>query len=179
MSTRFKRHGFPVDAVIASSLSAAVAEREKAALLGLKCGQLPSAQQLASNTDQASDTAQDMDTAPIITPPPLTPPPIVAADPTTDWLLLSDFDRTLVDFDVGERLMENLAPELLPMLIGLDPKTGTLPVTNTLLAELQRRGVSRDQMLLTLRTLSAEVPPATLELLSRQRVPPGRPGQLL
>jgi hypothetical protein len=34
-----------------------------------------------------------------------------------DTLLLLDFDKTLTDFDAGERVMEELAPELLPMLV--------------------------------------------------------------
>jgi len=90
----------------------------------------------------------------------------VAAAPAKEWLLLTDFDKTLIDFDCGERVMEQLAPELLPMLAGLESPTNFIPITNTLLAELQRRGVSRDALLSTLQEIGAqEVPAASLEML--------------
>lgn len=63
----------------------------------------------------------------------------------------------LADWDVTERLVEALAPELLPMLLGTDPSSDGLPLTNTLLAELQRRGVSRDTLLQCLQDLGQEV----------------------
>lgn len=61
--------------------------------------------------------------------------------------------------------MEALAPELLPMLVGIESPANFIPITNTLLAELQRRGVSRDQLLATLQQLGSEVPTDTLEML--------------
>jgi len=45
------------------------------------------------------------------------------------------------------QVIEELAPELLPMLMGLESPANFIPVTNELLGELQRRGVSRDQLL--------------------------------
>ena len=153
-----------MEAVVATSLEAAAAEREQAVLWGLKCGQLPSAQQLAKRTTAAAADAQAMEAMEASSiAAPATP---VQPSPTVEYLLLTDFDNTLVDFDAGERVMEQLAPELLPMLVGLDPKSSAVPITNTLLAELQRRGVSRDQLLQTLQSLGAEVPPAIVELLS-------------
>ena len=69
----------------------------------------------------------------------------------------------------GERLVEELAPELLAALVGMPsglPAYNFVPVTNTLLAELQRRGVSRDQLLSTLQSIgAAEVPAAAVGLL--------------
>ncbi|KAG2489703.1 hypothetical protein HYH03_011810 [Edaphochlamys debaryana] len=88
-----------------------------------------------------------------------------AASPSKRFLLLSDFDRTLTDIDVGEAVAEQLAPELLPMLVGLDPKSSFIPITNTILSEMQRRGVSRDALLTTLQQLGAEMPLASTELL--------------
>ena len=177
MSAWFRRQGLPVDALMAASLEAAVTEREAAARLSLKCGQMPSEQQLAAGGKSplpiqegeaghvaggppapAAATAVSSPSTPVQT--------VSTSEPTTDWLLLSNFDHTLVDFDAGERVMEQLAPELLPMLVGLDASTSSLPITNTLLAELQRRGVSRDTLLSSLHALGAsEVPAATLELL--------------
>lgn len=63
--------------------------------------------------------------------------------------------------------MEQLAPECLAMLVGIEgPQANLIPITNTLLGELQRRGVSRDQLLTTLQQLgAAEFPAASVELL--------------
>lgn len=50
-------------------------------------------------------------------------------------LLLSDFDKTLVDFDSMERIVEQLAPELLPMLVGQpEGPNNYVPLTNTVRA---------------------------------------------
>ena len=72
--------------------------------------------------------------------------------PFSEWLLLASFDRTLVDFSPVERVVEALAPELLPSLVGQGSEPGgdALPLTNSLLEEMQRRGVSRDQLLAAL-----------------------------
>ncbi len=66
--------------------------------------------------------------------------------------------------------MEELAPELLPALVGYGgdalPAANFVPLTNSLLAELQRRGVSRDQLLSTLQKIgSEEMPAATMDML--------------
>eukprot|EP00955_Chlamydomonas_euryale_P022817 240884-Chlamydomonas_euryale.AAC.1 len=51
------------------------------------------------------------------------------------------------------------------MLVGTDPLSDGLPLTNTLLAELQRRGVSRDQLLSTLQELGGELPAGAVRAL--------------
>ena len=51
----------------------------------------------------------------------------------------------------GERLVEELAPELVPMLTALEMPANFVPVTNAVLSEMARRGVSRDKILATLR----------------------------
>jgi 2,3-diketo-5-methylthio-1-phosphopentane phosphatase len=76
-------------------------------------------------------------------------------------------DRALLVFlYTGERIVEQLAPELLPMLVGIDGVANFIPITNTLLSEIQRRGVSRDQLLTSLQQLGAtELPPASVAML--------------
>ena len=66
---------------------------------------------------------------------------------------------------VGERLVGELAPELLPMLATLEMPANFVPMTNTILAEMQRRGIGRDQILAELQKMGRELPTATLELL--------------
>jgi hypothetical protein len=69
--------------------------------------------------------------------------------------------------------MEELAPELLPMLVSLESPANFIPVTNNLLAELQRRGVSRDKLLSTLQRAGQDMPAASvkmLKMLSRKQV---------
>lgn len=80
-------------------------------------------------------------------------------------LLLFDFDHTLTDCDAGERLFETLAPELLPMLRTLEMPANFIPVTNDLLSELQRRGISRDRLLQALRDQAQEIPAAVPRML--------------
>ncbi|GFR46786.1 hypothetical protein Agub_g8417 [Astrephomene gubernaculifera] len=85
--------------------------------------------------------------------------------PSKRFCLLTDFDKTLTDVDAGEAVVEQLAPELLPMLMGLAANQSYIPITNTILSEMQRRGVSRDLLLTTLQQLGAEMPLGSLELL--------------
>ncbi len=65
----------------------------------------------------------------------------------------------------GERLVEELAPELVPMLTALEMPANFVPVTNAVLSEMARRGVSRDKILATLRAMGSELPLGTLRLL--------------
>ena len=67
------------------------------------------------------------------------------------------------------QVFEELAPELLPALMGVEgPNASYIPITNSLLGELQRRGVTQEQLEGTLRTLGAcAMPPATLRMLQR------------
>ena len=88
-------------------------------------------------------------------------------------LLLCDFDKTLTDCDAGERLVGELAPELAPMLASLQMPANFVPLTNAVLAEMARRGVSRDRLLGTLRAMGAEMPAASVAML---RWAAGRPG---
>ncbi len=61
--------------------------------------------------------------------------------------------------------MGELAPELLPMLATLEMPANFVPMTNTILAEMQRRGIGRDQILAELQKMGRELPRASLELL--------------
>ena len=85
--------------------------------------------------------------------------------PLPDVLLCCDFDRTLVDWDCGERLCDELAPELTSLLSQVETPANFIPITNTVLSEMQRRGVSRDQIVAALRGMGAEVPQGTARML--------------
>lgn len=65
----------------------------------------------------------------------------------------------------AERLVEELAPELVPMLTAIEMPANFVPVTNAVLSEMARRGISRDKILATLRTMGAELPLGTLRML--------------
>ncbi|KAI8462493.1 MAG: hypothetical protein J3K34DRAFT_462905 [Monoraphidium minutum] len=77
-------------------------------------------------------------------------------------LLLVDFDKTLTDFDAGERLVGELAPELAPQLAALQMPANFVPLTNDVLSEMQRRGVGRDALLAALQRMGAELPACVL-----------------
>lgn len=102
---------------------------------------------------------------------PAGPPPLVdlspqqPALPMRDTLLLCDFDKTLIDFDACERLIEDLAPELLPAMVSLEEPACFVPITNSILGEVCRRGMGREALVAALQRLGAEVPPASLQLL--------------
>lgn len=68
-------------------------------------------------------------------------------------LLLCDFDKTVVEFDVMERATEALAPELLPMLVALESPTDFVPVINAVLEEMRERGIALDELRGALREL--------------------------
>jgi hypothetical protein len=61
--------------------------------------------------------------------------------------------------------VEELAPELAPMLAQLAMPANFVPLTNAVLGEMARRGVSRDRMLATLRAMGAELPAGSGRLL--------------
>ena len=69
------------------------------------------------------------------------------------------------NLDAGERLVEELAPELVPMLTTLEMPANFVPATNAVLSEMARRGVSRDRILATLRAMGGELPLGTLRML--------------
>ena len=54
--------------------------------------------------------------------------------------------------------MGELAPELLPMLASLSMPANFVPLTNAVLAEVARRGITRDQILSTLHRMGSELP---------------------
>eukprot|EP00798_Chlamydomonas_sp_ICE-L_P022504 gene22504-29630_t len=145
MCSWFKQHSLPIDKIIADAADAAIKEKTMKTALGLPC--TPTA--AADPVQSASPTTL----APAGAPP---APSVVVpvAQPTKDLLLLTSFDTTLMDCSSGERVVEELAPELLPALIGTSD-SDLLPVMNNLLGELQRRGVSRDQLLSTLQGIGA------------------------
>lgn len=80
-------------------------------------------------------------------------------------LILSDFDKTITDCDAGDRLVGELAPELAPMLATIQQPANFVPLTNAVLAEMARRGISRDKLLNELRKMGSEIPAASLQLL--------------
>ena len=65
----------------------------------------------------------------------------------------------------GERLVGELAPELAPMLAAVQQPANFVPLTNAVLSEMARRGISRDRMLAALREIGGELPPASAQLL--------------
>lgn len=90
---------------------------------------------------------------------------ILSTAPVPDVLVVCDFDKTLVDWDTGERLCDSLAPELTSLLSQVETPANFIPVTNTVLGEMQRRGVSRDRIVGTLREMGAEVPAGAARML--------------
>jgi Dullard-like phosphatase family protein len=174
MASWFRRNGFPVDEVMSQSLKDAQVEREKHERLGLPCGQIATPEQLAllsSSTSLTSAVAKTLhqEYQIQVNPHAITPLP----SPSHDWLLMVSLDRTLADFEPCERLVEQLAPEVLPMIVGLDPASSAIPITNTVLAELQRRGVSRDNLVSSLQEIGQELPNASLLTLKAAKFHPG------
>ena len=66
---------------------------------------------------------------------------------------------------VGERLVEELAPELVPMLQSIEMPANFVPVTNAVLAEMARRGIGRQQILTALRNMGSELPEESVEMI--------------
>lgn len=67
--------------------------------------------------------------------------------------------------DAGERLVGELAPELVPWLTGLEQPANFVPITNEVLKEMARRGVSRDKLLTSLQLLGSELPGPVISVL--------------
>ena len=65
----------------------------------------------------------------------------------------------------GERLVEELAPELVPMLQSIEMPANFVPVTNAVLAEMARRGIGRQQILTALRTMGSELPQDSVQMI--------------
>lgn len=152
MFTWFKRHGYPVQALSSDSTHNVAHPREP-------IKKLPVAAAPSKRVDLTASCG------PATAAPRAPVQPSVLSGPQKEVLLLFDFDKTITDFDAGERLVEELAPELVPQLKSLDMPANFVPVTNDVLRELQRRGVSRDRLLSTLQLLGTELPPAMTKLL--------------
>ncbi|PNH09223.1 Inorganic pyrophosphatase 2 [Tetrabaena socialis] len=156
MTTWFRRNSFPIDTI--TEQAALAARREQAQQLG------------AAPSPSGSPAPSTGSPAPAPAPPASGPRYTFRGArqplPTKRFALLADFDKTLVDFHSAEQLVELLAPELLPMLVGLDAAQSAIPITNSILSEMQRRGVTRDALLGALQRAGAEaLPLASAELL--------------
>jgi RNA polymerase II subunit A small phosphatase-like protein len=89
-----------------------------------------------------------------------------ALDTTTKALLVCDFDKTLTDWDSCERLCDELTPELTSLLSQIETPANFIPTTNIVFQEMQRRGISRDQIVNVLRnSMAKELPDGTENLL--------------
>lgn len=80
-------------------------------------------------------------------------------------MLICDFDKSLTDWDAGERLTDEIAPELTSLLSTVESPANFIPLTNTVLSEMHRRGVSRDKIISVLRGMGAEIPRGTIQML--------------
>jgi 2,3-diketo-5-methylthio-1-phosphopentane phosphatase len=85
-------------------------------------------------------------------------------------MLVADFDQTITDFDAAERLCDELCPELTSLLSAVEELACYVPMTNTVLSEMHRRGVSRDAIVRTLTKMGAEVPDGSRRLVRTARV---------
>lgn len=61
--------------------------------------------------------------------------------------------------------MEELAPELTPMLASQEMPANFVPVTNAVLAEMARRGIGRQQILTALRKMGTELPQDSVKMM--------------
>jgi RNA polymerase II subunit A small phosphatase-like protein len=140
MMNWFKRHGYP---------DSLWQQQQQPSALAAATAVLPPAQQtVASATAQRSDmevVIEDRESAPV--------------------LLVFDFDKTLTNWDAGERVVGELAPELVPWLTGLEQPANFVPITNEVLKEMARRGVSRDKLLTSLQLLGSELPGPVINIL--------------
>jgi len=80
--------------------------------------------------------------------------------PTSCAILLNLFMQ-----QIGERLVEELAPELTPMLASLEMPANFVPVTNAVFAEMARRGIGRQQILTALRKMGTELPQDSVKMM--------------
>lgn len=94
--------------------------------------------------------------------------------PRGGTMLLCDFDNTILDFDVPERITEQLAPELLPMLVTTDnPKEAStankVQIMNSVLEEMRQRGVLLPQLCEALKRLGQQIPQRMQDVLRHAR----------
>lgn len=83
----------------------------------------------------------------------------------TETVIVMDFDKTITDWDAGERLTDEISPELTSLLSSVESLANFIPMTNTVLSEMHRRGVSRDRIVNVLRGMGAEVPKGSISFL--------------
>lgn len=84
---------------------------------------------------------------------------------SSEVMLVFDFDKTLTNCDAGERLCDELAPELTSLLSQIEMPANFVPATNAVLAEMQRRGIGRDAIIAALGRMGVEMPVESKELL--------------
>ena len=61
--------------------------------------------------------------------------------------------------------MEELAPELTPMLASLEMPANFVPITNAVLSEMARRGIGRQQVLTALRHMGTELRQESVDMI--------------
>jgi len=82
-----------------------------------------------------------------------------------ETMLVADFDKTITDWDAAERLCDDLCPELTSLLSAADELACYVPMTNAVLSEMTRRGVSRDAIVRSLAKQGTDVPEGARKLL--------------
>ncbi len=83
----------------------------------------------------------------------------------SETMLVMDFDKTLTDWDSAERLVDEISPELTSLLSSVESLANFIPMTNTVLSEMHRRGVTRDKIVQVLTDMGKEVPKGSVALL--------------
>ena len=62
-------------------------------------------------------------------------------------------------------MVEELAPELAPMLASIEMPANFVPLTNAVMAEVARGGVGRQQILTALHNMGQELPQASVNMI--------------
>jgi len=83
----------------------------------------------------------------------------------SETMMIMDFDKTLTDWDSAERLVDEISPELTSLLSSVESLANFIPMTNTVLSEMHRRGVTRDKIVQVLTEMGKEVPRGSIALL--------------
>lgn len=83
----------------------------------------------------------------------------------SETMMVMDFDKTLTDWDAAERLVDEISPELTSLLSSVESLANFIPMTNTVLSEMHRRGVTRDKIVQVLTNMGKEVPKGSIALL--------------
>ncbi len=101
MGAWFKHHGLPLDRIVAEAAEAASKERAANTASRLPCTPSPAPAEAAAG---AATTAGEVSGAAATAQQQQQPQQVVVVPQgpaVVDWLLLSDFDKTLIDFDAG------------------------------------------------------------------------------